>query len=344
MVRKNTTHLRKAVTMKANEFLPLSEEEMLFLWKGLVDEGKLSPAKLQVFMHQVAGVKLTPVQVQDLLGYMDANSDGRVGMEDFKNFLSVGRLAETDAKSFMWEPKAKFQRENPHSRVHTVDSAERQPSAGSEPHLERRQSGRANSDAPELKPIVAPESKAPLKRRPQQRKTSSCPETELVEGTSTGPTFKTKKPPKLSAEAEAKIQNALLKYEDQSWDKFVRDEKIFRRYLFEQFAGAGEDEMDVTEYHRMLMKWFPLAAWSAPRALRAADSLAALEYVRRKDLEDRGVSYEPVQPEAIISQNTEALLPRTEAKMSYGLWLDVMNGKHCPEEHLTDYRHHQAQV
>merc|ERR1740130_2201525 len=37
-------------------------------------------------------------------------------MEDFKNFLSIGHLSETDAKSFMWEPKKKFQEDNPYHK------------------------------------------------------------------------------------------------------------------------------------------------------------------------------------------------------------------------------------
>ena len=31
---------------------------------------------------------------------------------------------------------------------------------------------------------------------------------------------------------------------------------LFPRHLFEQFAGAGEDELHITEYHKMMMKWW----------------------------------------------------------------------------------------
>jgi hypothetical protein len=304
------------------------------LWKGLVDEGKLSITKLQTFMETVAGVELTTIQAKDLLGYMDANGDGRVGMEDFKNFLSIGRLMDTDVKSFMWEPKAKFRQENP-QHVHGHDGEDRRRSAH-------------DSDF-ESKPVVAPEGKAPAKRRPQPRRSTAEMEASQVDGRAHpdvehAPARKPTKPPKMSPETEKKIEQALAKYEQQSWDKFVRDEKMFRRYLFEQFAGQGEEEMEVTEYHKMLTKWFPLSAWSVPRGLRPVDSLAALEYCNRRDKEDKGMASPVVQhrSEGSIADQSEGSIDAQAAeaaKMTYGLWLDVINGKHRPEEHVTELRH-----
>merc|ERR1719158_1910964 len=109
-------------------------------------------------------------------------------MEDFKNFLSIGHLSDTDVKSFMWEPKKKFQDENPGQRVsHATPHEPTTPAAhhgwdqrssmsqghpddhhGHHDHHEhsvaehegRRGSGQYDN------PLAPPDSKAPGKRRP----------------------------------------------------------------------------------------------------------------------------------------------------------------------------------
>lgn len=394
----------------------LNEDELLFLWKGLVEEGRLSVPKLQQFMETVAGVRMTVVQAKDLLNYMDANGDGRVGMEDFKSFLSIGHLADTDVKSFMWEPRKKFQEENPHHKHAAVAAAAQEgPDAhhGQHPHAHDSRTGQHHDDhdwkktttehhdhddhrahhshgrrmshgseadhreRAEAMPPVAPHPEA--KKRPalhhaktmtgrlaRQETQASLPdkrdEADLQQRkTVTGADISNKvfrRPPPLTPEVEKKIEQALLRYEEKSWEKFLGEEKTFKRHLFEQFSGLGNDDLSPTEYHKMLMKWMPLASWCAPSGLRPADSLAALEYVQRRDLEGRGLIPRKISPEptghhdsqassatqvpllqqpAAASAFAEPMLP-TEAKMSFKLWLDVIDGKHQPEEHMTEVK------
>lgn len=443
----------------------LNEDELLFLWKGLVENGQLSISKLQTFMREVAGVSMSIVQARDLLDYMDANGDGRVGMEDFKNFLSIGHLAETDAKSFMWEPKKKFQEENPlhkamhdppasghhhldhhhhghhhdshlhehHSHGHhaadhhehhehhehpvTVPSGHAAATAlrrgsisqgdadqfthtQSERRTIQRQSTREWAATTAVasherrdshdrqndlhRTVTAPPGpQASAKRRPhhgglhheKNRSSLYSNGAEVLEeighhhpqpDSSASVVPKKPRPPPLTPETEKKIEQALLKYEALCWDKLQAEEKAFKRHLFEQFAGAGGEELEVTEYHKMLMKWIQHAEWCAPRGLRPADSLAALEYVLRRDLEERGGAPRtyskdlksnegqqegtgnpaPPRPGAAgaapISPTFTSSAP--SVKMTYSLWLDVLSGKHRPEEHLCDLRsaHHHG--
>jgi len=94
------------------DFEALNEEEVTFCWLSLVDKGQLSAQKLQQFMLEVCGERLSNMQARDLLNYMDANGDGIVGREDFRNFVSVGRMEDTDPKDFMWTPKRKYREEH----------------------------------------------------------------------------------------------------------------------------------------------------------------------------------------------------------------------------------------
>jgi len=48
---------------------------------------------------------ISQIACKDLLGYMDANGDGVVGQDDFRDFMSVGRLADTNPKEFLWREK-----------------------------------------------------------------------------------------------------------------------------------------------------------------------------------------------------------------------------------------------
>lgn len=94
------------------DFEPLADDEVNFVWRSLVDQGALSEASLQRFMLEVCGDKISSVQAKDLLNYMDADANGSVGKEDFRNFMSIGRLADTDVKAFMWHPNAKYRQEH----------------------------------------------------------------------------------------------------------------------------------------------------------------------------------------------------------------------------------------
>mmetsp|Transcript_16942 Transcript_16942/g.45026 ORF Transcript_16942/g.45026 Transcript_16942/m.45026 type:complete len:395 (+) Transcript_16942:184-1368(+) len=114
-------------------FEPLSEDEVSFVWKSLVDQGALSEASLQRFMLEVCGDKISAVQARDLLNYMDADGNGSVGKEDFRNFVSVGRLADTDAKAFMWHPNAKYRQEHGTELQEKAGQPEAQPGSAPPP-------------------------------------------------------------------------------------------------------------------------------------------------------------------------------------------------------------------
>ena len=87
---------------------PLSDEELKFCWQCLVDQGQLTTSKLQKFMLEVTGDELTAIQATDLLGYLDATGDGRVGMEEFRHFMSTSELDMTDVQTFLWSPTKSF--------------------------------------------------------------------------------------------------------------------------------------------------------------------------------------------------------------------------------------------
>ena len=87
---------------------PLSDEELKFCWHCLVDQGQLTTSKLQKFMLEVTGDELTAIQATDLLGYLDATGDGRVGMEEFRHFMSSSELDMTDVQTFLWSPTKSF--------------------------------------------------------------------------------------------------------------------------------------------------------------------------------------------------------------------------------------------
>mmetsp|Transcript_49457 Transcript_49457/g.87081 ORF Transcript_49457/g.87081 Transcript_49457/m.87081 type:complete len:363 (-) Transcript_49457:101-1189(-) len=351
--KKSRSSVRSSVKATP-EFEPLTEEEILFCWKGLVDEGKMSIPKLQKFMLQVCNVNLSTVQARDMIQYMDANGDGRVGLEDFKNFMSIGRLADTDAKNFMWTPKAQFRQEHGIGKnakeeegLHSVFASHSdEKRRGSTPFSD----GGLNLDpsAVPAKPTTPPDAKAPGKRRPVPGRGQAD---SLHDAGKEGDKQMCAKK-LVSDRTHTLIETAIANYEKQSWEKFLKEEKDFERSLFDQFS-AGKDELEVTEYHRMLLKWFPLAEWCAPRGIRPADSLAALEYILRRDREERGIA----APEetgagggatvggssgagASSSEAAGEVAEPVAATLPYSMWLDVLHGKHRPEEHHTAAPHY----
>jgi len=387
------------------EFEPLTEDELAFCWKALVDESKLSVPKLQKFMQDVCGTKLSNVQAKDLLDYMDANGDDRVGMEDFKNFMSVGRLVDTDPKSFMWAPKAKYRAEHGIGRHGQLDQhfglrEDDQPfsagcaglqaagtmlkssTAGLETCSNDNTHGAEASDIwtsgtsthSTLMHPRKPTTEKKGKGHPRPGTTHTPQQLEHAEdspdaGVASQQHDKARRRRQSDPQTLSKIEHALARYEQNTWDKLLKEEAEFKRSLFDQFSG-GKDELDVTEYHRMLMRWFPLASWCVPGGLRAGDSLAALEYVMRREREQRlgkaaavhisggssGAADEAGAEggggggEAVIVGGARVpgaslQQPPPEAKMTYNLWLDVLNGKYRPDEHVTkdkDQLHHAA--
>lgn len=366
-------HMQKTPTMKSQAATVevLNDDEFHFLWKTLVEGGALTAGKLQTFMQTVAGVNLSAVQARDLLQYMDANGDGRVGQEDFKYFMSVGCLADTDVKLFMWEPKRKFREENPLFRELAGNPGVGDEAAGARDSIDLGQNPRRSLESAETPEdgqmsrqvsgdrhmaVVAP-SQPQAKKRPQPSRMSTDvwgPKSHEAVNASAGIQRKLK-PPSMTPEVERKIEQALLKYEQRCWERFLEEERNFKRRIFEQFAGKGNGELNPTDYHRMLTKWMPLANSGKLSSIKPADSLAALEFVQRRDLEDRGIVPKqiPESADAADGATNEATqsgdkastaavdgADPAEAKLSFALWLDVVNGKHKPEEHYPPSHFH----
>jgi hypothetical protein len=86
-------------------FEPLDDEEIAFVWKCITDHGQLTPATLKDVMKEICGMDISQIACKDLLAYMDANGDGVVGQDDFREFMSIGRLSDTDPKAFLWREK-----------------------------------------------------------------------------------------------------------------------------------------------------------------------------------------------------------------------------------------------
>ena len=108
MSRRRSSRACTSLDASDTAIEPLTDEEFAFCWRSLVEEGRISVPRLQKFMLDVCGRRLSSMEAEDLLSYMDANEDGRVGQEDFRYFLSVASLEGTDSGNFMWTPKAHF--------------------------------------------------------------------------------------------------------------------------------------------------------------------------------------------------------------------------------------------
>merc|ERR1719188_310042 len=90
----------------------------------------------------------------------------------------------------------------------------------------------------------------------------------------------------LDPKLQSKIDQTLEKYEQASWERFLKEEEEFKRQVFTQFAAdENADSLSITEYHQMLMRWHKMARWCMPSDLRPADSLACLEYILQHDKE-----------------------------------------------------------
>mmetsp|Transcript_19648 Transcript_19648/g.52154 ORF Transcript_19648/g.52154 Transcript_19648/m.52154 type:complete len:320 (+) Transcript_19648:107-1066(+) len=308
-------------------FEPLTEEEVNFCWRCLVDQGQLSTGKLQTFYQEITGERLSAVQAKDLRNYMDADGNGVVGMEDFKNFMSICRLQDTDPKSFMWTPNHKWREEHPGGMKGEDDAAalerslpQKAPAAPLRPASGEGASGAASSTAMEPK---APPGKRKGPARPAASpappRPAASPEVAVASSEKEEPL-----PGALDAKTIAHIEATIEKYEQESWAKFAEEEETFKKSLFAHFAGQ-DSEMSALQYHRMVTKWHGLTKWCLPCDVRPGDSLAALEYVLSKDRQARGES----APDG-----------GSEAKLPYRVWQDLIKGKHRPEDHLTSKSGH----
>lgn len=316
----------------AQDFEQLSEEEIHFCWLSLVENGQLPVEKLQEFMLTITGERLSTVQAKDLLKYMDANGDGNVGQGDFRNFVSIGRLEDTNPKDFMWTPKRKYREEHGTDKQPKdegfLGQRREDPLGGCGAHP-----GFIEQFHEEPLRRAAPAGRSPRKPRspPQSLVSKSLrqlPPTSL----------------KLQTTVRSRIEASIEKYEQESFKKFLEIEEEFKEKLYKQFV-ADPEGMQVTEYHKMLLKWHKLARWAMPGDLRPGDSLAALKYVLERDgrfrkaaaataaagVEAGTMSTEVPQTSAAAVEEDLSLPP--DARMSYRLWTELINGRHRPEEH-----------
>jgi len=389
---------------------PLTDEEVQFCWRGLVDEGKMSVPKLQRFMEQVAGHNLSAVQARDLIQYMDADGDGRVGKEDFRNFMSTPSLDHTDVKNFMWTPKAKFREKNPSvvavskaanaddalwseeataegidlltalpgddlggfqvdapedtsfQRKISADSMQLQESTGtgSANLKEANESSKAGANATTLPAVRRPHEKT-VSRKEHKRNVNSKgslrekkmtvePPRQLTAATTQAqrtaePAAHGRQVIRIDPKTLNRIEATLKKYEQESWETFLKLETDLQRQMFNKFA-AEPTHLTMQEYHKMVTTWFPLANWCAPGTLRPGDSLSTLEYFVRLEKQKKGAESAAdagagkAPSSTTVAAKAEAAKAEADAKaqsqtqdpkMTYRLWLDILSGKYQPE-------------
>jgi len=357
----------------ASDFDALTEEEVQFCWKSLVESTQLSVQKLQEFMWVVTGEHLTAVQAKDLLNYMDANEDGVVGREDFRNFVSTGRLQDTNAKDFMWTPKRRYREEHGTvekqqpkeddalfgglpgantSRSSTLEATPADATKSLSPQMSPRaslevpgvmssnlsvdhQPRASRSSAHEPRSLTAKRKKEPKPTRAEQQRLDAEAQATMqpVQAKQEQEKAKQSSATKIDERTKKDIDMKITKYEQQSWQNFLQMEEEFKERLFRQFA-ADPEGMEVTEYHRMLMKWHKLAKWCMPGDLRAGDSLAALKYIldsERRALKAEAATKGEAAPAVSEAEDDLALPP--DVKLTYKTWTDLMAGKYRPDDH-----------
>jgi len=381
-----------SVVTPGDDFEGLTDEEVQFCWLSLVESTQLTAAKLQEFMYMITGEKLSAVQAKDLLKYMDANEDGVVGREDFKHFISVGRLKDTNAKDMMWTPKRKYREEHGTDKQQKDKDRDEDLFSGNLPFSSLRGSiaeadtRRGSLEVPGTSEMPSfgagnrgstvsveggKEPRPPLgsKRRGHDPRSTRAEDREKDKKLQQEAQNLFESAPKLEQEAAKKVTSAkvdekvkrqiddsISRYEQKSWERFLQMEEEFKEQMFKQFAADGQG-MEATEYHRMLLKYHKLAKWCMPGDLRAGDSLAAMKYILDQDrlAQRKSVSAAPsaagVPPAAAEGASPAAaagvagegdggeaearesdLEMPADARLTYQMWIDLMNGKFRPEE------------
>lgn len=231
---------------------PLSDDELQFVWKSLVEEGKLNQKMLRKFLEDITGTRLSVMQAKDLLSYMDMDGDGRVGQQDFKAFMQTSCLAQTDAPTFMWRPKAKY----------------------------REQMAKESKPGEDTFGLTRPASGEGEKHPPSRGSLASSGPVSMPKKQTTSQDLQLK----------AKIDRVVAKYEKDTWDRLLEEEEQIMRHIFAQFTekGGEEGELDAKGFHKMVTQWFPLAQWSAAGAIRPADSLATMHHLAQRAEATRG--------------------------------------------------------
>jgi len=274
---------------------PLTEEELRFSWHCLVDQGQLTVTSLQQFMLDVAGEELSNVQARDLLSYLDATGDGRVGMDEFRHFMSATELHDVQPQTFLWSPTKSYREKHGLMRV----------GSGGEPSTsaDRRESvmheGRNSPEDPlaafgelfaEPTPYSETRSKGPKTKGGKARSTQPAlkegdlegieSETEGVEqpATTSTPVRTPQAKKQLDEKALSKISSCIARYESQTWDRLHAEQEAIRRKLFSQWS-QNSASMSSKEYHKMLMKMHNLARSSMPGELKPGDTVATLQHM-----------------------------------------------------------------
>jgi len=332
---------------------PLSEDELNFCWQALVDNGQLSVSKLQKFMSAVAGEDLTAMQAKDLLGYLDATGDGRVGQEEFSHFMSFSELRLSDPKTFMWAPMKKFREEKGiMSKAKAAQSAqqEKKESDDDDPGFpstldawgEAMDQASAASRSPRTSlkhpPPSMPVAKAgksgsasSSRRGPRRDKSDdleeSAPATSAAQAPNTSSAGATAaKPKKLEVDPKlrTKIATALEKHEAQTWDRLLHEQEVIRKKFFHQYSVATPGVMDSKEYHKMVLELHKLARHDMPGELKAADSVAALQSIVEQSQSLKKGEHQKGEDstiEAAIQKNA------VDLKLTYELWHHMMSGR-----------------
>lgn len=336
---------------------PLTEDELKFCWHALVENGQLSVGNLKKFMRAVAGEDISKMQATDLLVYLDANGDGKVGFDEFVNFMSFSDIRMTDPSTFMWAPTKKFRDDRGiNSKSKAAQSAEEekkdledddrgfpslldawgeggdQASATPEPSRPSlKQQSPSTAVAKAGKPGTGSPSRARRRDKSEDLEeplTPPPPQTPAasVAATPAKPVKKLEVDPKL----RTKIGVALEKHEQVTWDRLLHEQEIIRKKFFQQYALATPGAMDSREYHKMVSELHNLARQDMPGELKAADSLAALQSIiehnqppaKKSDKDkEKGEKGDDAAIEAVMQKAA------VDLKLTYDLWNRTMAGK-----------------
>ncbi|CAK8997499.1 unnamed protein product [Durusdinium trenchii] len=329
---------------------PLSEEELKFCWQCLVDQGQLTAPKLQKFMLEVTGEELTLLQAKDLLGYLDATGDGRVGMEEFRHFMSTSELDMTDPQTFLWSPTTSFRQRMGYVRVSPHGTAGAVSASGfGEPAEKEEKSAKEEDPWGFFSEAEAPStefsrSMDDSKRRNSVKKSGKTHrrkhEEDLLALDEESPTVPTPDPgdaakdeakdvPKkqLDEKTLAKIKMSIEKHEQQTWERLHVEQESLRKKLFSHWTASGASStMTSKEYHKMLSTMHQLARSSMPGELKPGDTLATLHYMLDIKEPEKPRTSENQRSETHESSKTSAGKDE-ELLLPFSVWHRCMSGR-----------------
>jgi len=283
----------------AEHYPPLAQDEIAFLWRTLSKDGQFTADKLEEVMKCVCGEDISMWLAKSMINALDFNSDGVVGADDFKYFMSLAPVASRDPEEVVFHPHRAYRRE------HGLNS--KKPAEAKETHSQKK-SGAAFSSTPavpETKAAVEPKVPPGKKRGPNRAHQSvdSAPPVEKTRSTEGGgprpdATSEGGSRPKSDKEKARQKQNAekhvespaslgrpryqrvLQEYAEKKHAELCKHEEEYKGLLFETFA-SNPNGMTKVDYHRMMGKWNKIARPSLPGDPRIGDSLATFNYILR---------------------------------------------------------------